>query len=161
MSRSGYSDECENIGLYRQAVAKASNGKRGQKFFKELIEALDAMPTKELVAMDDDYSDAVALKNSVCALGALGLKKGFAIESLSDKSAVHEFLESLNVAKSLRNETVYMNDEVFSQWFSWQVNLVGLVITDYGEFENSDAGRWQFMRAWAVSNLKKEKNESS
>jgi hypothetical protein len=148
MSRSGYSDEYENIGLYRQAVAKASDGKRGQKFFQELIEALDSMPEKKLIAMADDCSNAVAAKGSVCALGALGLKKGFAIEDLANKSAVQLFLNSLDIAQSLQNETVYMNDEVFSLWFYWRGDSE-TVRTEFGEFKNSDAGRWQFMRAWA------------
>jgi hypothetical protein len=157
MSRSGYSEGCDNLGLYRQAVANASNGKRGQKFFQELIEALDAMPKKELIAMAESYSEAVATEGAVCALGALGIKKGFAVKDLEDKSSVLDFLESLDVAESLRKETAYMNDEVFKQWFGWQDHPKNLVITEYGEFENSDSGRWSFMRAWAASNLKEMK----
>ena len=51
MSRSGYSYEFEEgWGLYRGAVASAKRGKRGQKFLRELLSALDDMPIKRLIS---------------------------------------------------------------------------------------------------------------
>jgi hypothetical protein len=55
MSRSGYSDDCEDVlawGRWRGRVASAIRGKRGQAFLKELLAALDALPEKRLVAND-------------------------------------------------------------------------------------------------------------
>lgn len=52
MSRSGYSDDCENIAMWRGVIASATRGKRGQRFFRDLVTALDAMPEKALVAGD-------------------------------------------------------------------------------------------------------------
>lgn len=48
MSRSGYSNDGENIAMWRGQVASAIRGKRGQAFLRELVEALDAMPEKRL-----------------------------------------------------------------------------------------------------------------
>ena len=50
MSRSGYSDDCENVELYRAAVDRAIKGSRGQAFLRELATAMDAMPEKVLIA---------------------------------------------------------------------------------------------------------------
>ena len=49
MSRSGYSDDYEGLGLYRQTVENALRGKRGQAFLRELLEALDALDEKKLI----------------------------------------------------------------------------------------------------------------
>lgn len=98
MSRSGYSDECEHLELYRQAVVQATNGARGQALLSKLRDALDAMPAKRLIAgaVKDEAGD-------VCALGAL------------DPSAPHydakELAKHFGVARSLAAEIVYMNDE--------------------------------------------------
>ena len=69
MSRSGYysdDDDCEYLALYRQAVRRATTGYRGQRLLRKLRAALDAMPTKRLIAdaIKDDAGD-------VCVLGAL------------------------------------------------------------------------------------------
>jgi hypothetical protein len=145
MSRSGYVYcEPESTGDflrmhgYRQAVRNAINGKRGQAFFKELIEALDAMPIKELIEMhDDETGDAVADGCNVCALGAIGLKRGFDVIALSDTSDVYDFLNNLDIADALRTETVFMNDEMYD--------------------DCDPSTRWKMIRAWAVRNLKEEK----
>ena len=49
MSRSGYTEDCDNLTLYRQTVANALRGRRGQAFLRELLEALDALEVKELI----------------------------------------------------------------------------------------------------------------
>ena len=60
MSRSGYTDYDDsdfanwNHIRWRGQVASATRGKRGQQFFRDLIAALDAMPTKVLIT-DDLY----------------------------------------------------------------------------------------------------------
>lgn len=79
MSRSGYSDDCENLSLYRGNVDRAIAGKRGQKFFRELVAALDALPEKRLIegALEEEEGD-------VCALGALRKAKSVPLEPLRD-----------------------------------------------------------------------------
>ena len=73
MSRSGYSDdEIDQWDLirWRGAVKSAIRGKRGQAFLAEMLEALDAMPEKRLIANDLRDRDG-----EVCALGAVGVKR--------------------------------------------------------------------------------------
>ncbi|WP_256576270.1 hypothetical protein [Pseudomonas sp. KK4] len=68
MSRSGYSDDCENWSLicWRGAVNSAIKGKRGQAFLIELRDALDAMPVKRLT------TNTLEADGEFCTLGALG-----------------------------------------------------------------------------------------
>jgi len=55
MSRSGYSDDCEDNWswiCWRGAVKSAIRGKRGQAFLRETLAALDALPERKLIAKD-------------------------------------------------------------------------------------------------------------
>ena len=55
MSRSGYSDDCDNawsLIRWRGAVASAIRGKRGQEFLYEMLHALAALPERKLIAFD-------------------------------------------------------------------------------------------------------------
>jgi hypothetical protein len=98
MSRSGYSDDCENVGLWRGAVERATKGYRGQHLLKKLRAALDAMPVKRLIA--DAIKDETG---EVCALGALDPNvTSYDAEDL----AIH-----FGIARALAAEIVYMNDE--------------------------------------------------
>ena len=128
MSRSGYSDDLEplELGRWRAQVASAMRGARGQKFFRDLVAALDAMPEKKLTK-----SSLETPEGSVCALGALGRHRGVAIHDLDTYD--HEDLGKVfDIAPQLCQETMYENDERYDQ---------------------SDDARWQRMRAWAASNL--------
>ena len=52
MSRSGYSEDCDDYLAMGRAIAvrnKAMRGKRGRAFLAELLAVLDAMPVKELI----------------------------------------------------------------------------------------------------------------
>lgn len=102
MSRSGYSDECDHLELYRQAVRRATTGCRGQHLLRKLRDALDAMPAKRLIA--DAIKDT---KGDVCALGALDPT---ATSYDADDLAAH-----FGIARSLAAEIVYENDEA-TQW---------------------------------------------
>lgn len=127
MSRSGYSDDCDNLALYRHSVDVATNGKRGQAFLRDLVTALDALPQKRLIA-----EDLVAPDGSVCALGALGVKRGIDMKQF-DPYEPQPIGEAFNIAKCLAAETVYMNDEYFEGCTPEQ--------------------RWEHMRKWAAENL--------
>jgi hypothetical protein len=82
MSRSGYGDDAEPLefGRWRGQVASAIRGRRGQKFFHDLIAALDAMPVKRLVTstLKDEGRE-------VCALGALCDYREVAVEPTEDE----------------------------------------------------------------------------
>jgi hypothetical protein len=77
MSRHGYSNDCENVAMWRGVIASASRGKRGQVFFRALVAALDAMPEKRLVEGELQTEDG-----EVCALGCLGRALGRALREV-------------------------------------------------------------------------------
>lgn len=105
MSRSGYSNDCENLGLWRQAVARAIHGKRGQSFLREMADALDAMPVKELIA-----GDVVRNDNGVCAIGSVALARKLDVTEIDiyDGESVGK---SFGVARALACEIAWENDE--------------------------------------------------
>lgn len=133
MSRSGYNDDCENLAMYRGQVASAIRGRRGQAFLSELVGALDTLPEKRLIAHD--------LRNSegVCALGAVGSKRGVELEKFDPEDA--DTLSGVfGIAHQLVRELEYENDEGF--WGS-----------HYRELETPEH-RWQRIRDWAVKHLR-------
>ena len=109
MSRSGYSDECENLAMWRGTVASATRGKRGQAFFRALVEALDAMPQKRLIA--NKFQTA---NGDVCAIGALGRHQNVRMDDLDPEDG-DRVGERFNIARPLALEVVYMNDE--AAWY--------------------------------------------
>ena len=130
MSRSGYSDECENLAMWRGVVASATRGKRGQAFFRALVEALDAMPQKRLIANKLQIADG-----EVCAIAALGRHQNVRMDDLDPEDG-DRVGERFNIARHLALEVVYMNDEA-----AWYVE--------------SPESRWCRMRAWASSQITK------
>ncbi len=132
MSRSGYYEDYDDypaLGLYRGAVASATRGKRGQEFFKALVDALDAMPEKRLIADELEAPDG-----SVCAIGALGKARGLEMTNLDPDNA-KRVGKAFNIAEALAREVVFENDEA-SCW------------------KDSPQSRWCRMRAWARRQIK-------
>lgn len=128
MSRSGYSDDCENLALYRGRVASAIRGNRGQQLLRDLLAALDAMPTKELIA-----HKMVDENGRVCALGCVAQKRGRLGEV---EGADHDEIGmALNIAECLAAEVEFVNDE----------QNIG---------PETDSQRWHRVRAWVVENLR-------
>ncbi len=110
MSRSGYSDECENIALWRGAVDRAIQGKRGQAFLREMLDALDALPEKRLIAHELKRDDG-----AVCALGSVGVRRGIQMPKLDPDEAEDWGVEGVGklfgIADSMAREIQYVNDE--------------------------------------------------
>lgn len=132
MSRSGYHDDCDDdlaLGRYRGVVASATRGKRGQEFFKALVDALDAMPEKRLIADELEAPDG-----AVCAIGALGKARGLDMTGL-DPDDPQRVGKVFNIAEALAREVVFENDEA-SGW------------------KDSPESRWCRMRAWARQQIK-------
>lgn len=80
MGRSGYSDDNDDplaLGRWRAQVESAMRGKRGQRFFRDLIAALDALPEKKLVKNELETKGG-----AVCALGALARLRGVVLTGL-------------------------------------------------------------------------------
>lgn len=129
MSRSGYSEDCDDnwqLIMWRGRVASATRGKRGQKLLREMLAAMDAMPVKELVAHELECADGV------CALGALGRQRGVDMAALDPENA-YAVAAAFDIAPPLAMEVVYMNDEA-----GWR---------------ETPAQRFQRMRAWVASQI--------
>lgn len=131
MSRSGYSDDCDNWSLicWRGAVNRAIKGKRGQVFLKELAITMDAMPQKRLVR--GELQDGTG---EVCTLGVVGRARGidmFKVD-VEDRKAVAELF---GVAEALAAEIEYENDD---GWFCTR---------------ESPEERWRRMRKWVAEKI--------
>lgn len=149
MSRSGYSDDCDDplvLGRWRAAVRSAMRGKRGQAFLREMLAALDAMPNKRLVREHlqvdgtqcaygepdviigaDELVDAtgnVLPMGGVCALGSVGAARG---------------MDMSGIAHAMTCEIVYWNDEFQRE---------------------TPEERWVRMRQWTETQITKSKPDS-
>lgn len=127
MGRSGYSDDCENVAMWRGQVASAIRGKRGQIFFRELVAGLDALPEKRLIR------DEIEADGEVCALGAVAKKRGLAFDAL-DTEDFDGLGKAFDIAHQLAQEVMYENDE--------------------GHWKETPEERWSRVRRWAVSQIK-------
>lgn len=136
MSRSGYSDDCDGWALirWRGAVNSAIKGKRGQAFLRETLEALDAMPVKRLAA--DSLQDQAS--GEFCTLGAVGAVRGVDLAPLEDADR-EDIAKAFGISEALAAEIMFENDE---SW-GWASN-------------NTPERRWERMRAWIESNIKKD-----
>jgi len=139
MSRSGYSCDCENIGLWRQAVERAVKGRRGQKALALITKALDAMPDKQLAA-NSFQSDC-----GPCTFGALAQLLGIDTSDLEAKPGLDEDYvdrdevgRRFDVAPSMAAEIMFLNDEgcVYSESPAQRWQRMRRVIDDMME------GRW-------------------
>lgn len=126
MSRSGYSDDCENLNLWRANVERTIAGKRGQVFLRELVQALEAMPEKELI------QDSLKEGAQVCALGAVGLKRGMDMQKL-DPTEPDQVGAAFGISSMLAQEIVYQNDET--------------------GYQQTPTERWARMHKWALEQL--------
>lgn len=144
MSRSGYSDEGDNVAMWRGMVASATRGKRGQQFFKDLLAALDAMPEKRLIA--DQLEDGPA--GEVCAIGALGKAKGVDMREMDPEDA-GPVAAVFNIAECLAQEVVYMNDEYRRHYYDPYVPGKPQV-----RHEESPEQRWIRMREWVAEQIR-------
>jgi hypothetical protein len=133
MSRSGYSDDLDDLelGRWRAQVNSAIRGRRGQSFFRNLVAALDALPEQRLVSSVLQDPDG-----EVCALGA-ALKhvgKECPISEDEDDFDSDWTAAQLDIATQLVQETAWQNDE--------------------GGWSETAEKRWERMRKWAEANLK-------
>ena len=131
MSRSGLCscDDVDNWEMIRWigSLKSASRGKRGQEFFKAVLEALDAMPEKELIA-----GDLQTATGEVCAMGALAVHRGIKLDDV-DPEDYDKVASLLNIATSLAREVAYMNDE-------------------YND-DKTPHERWVAMREWVMKQI--------
>lgn len=137
MSRSGYSDDYDadgTGGLWRGAVTRAIKGKRGQALLREVAAALDAMPSKTLVA-----ESLVTADGQFCTLGALGAVRGLDLKTIHPEDW-DQVAKAFNVAPALVREIVYENDEAGD-------------VMRWNQPPETDAERWARMRAWVAKQI--------
>lgn len=135
MSRSGYTEDCDDYWrhiMWRGAVSSAIRGERGQKLLRELASSMDAMPDKRLIAHE------LVKEGDVCALGVVGKARGIELEAIDpeDSSTV---AGKFDIAEALAREIVWVNDEAV-----WHTE--------------TPEERWKRVRAW-VSHAIKEAAE--
>ena|SRR5258706_13078469 len=135
MSRSGYTDDCENMGLWRGAVERAIRGKRGQAFLREMAAALDAMPVKELIA-----GEVIRDNEHVCAIGSVALARKMDVSELEiyDGESVGQ---AFGVARALACEIAYENDERSNVYENGTSRV------------ETPAERWLRMRKWVAASI--------
>jgi hypothetical protein len=134
MSRSGYSDDCEEgIGLWRGAVKRAIQGKRGQAFLRELAEAMDAMPQKKLI------KDALVADGCFCTLGVVGAARGIDMSGI-DYECAESVGKVFGISRAMAAEIEFMNDEYGDYMFPY-------------DEQESDEDRWLRMRAWVDEHI--------
>lgn len=112
-------------------------GKRGQAFLSELLEALDALPKHELAA------HSFARNGEICALGAVAVKRhidvsafepGEGEDSWDDEVDRDELGAAFGIAGSMAAEIMYENDE--------------------GAYDSeTPAERWIRVRKWVERNI--------
>ena len=146
MSRSGYSDDYDDehgaLAMWRGRISSATRGKRGQKFFRDLVAALDAMPEKRLIAnnLEDDDTGAV------CALGCLAKAKGAALDP-DDTTDYDKLGVTFNIAPCLSQEVMFMNDEAGPRADTYTT-------AGFRRGGETPEQRWTRMRRWAVEQLR-------
>lgn len=148
MSRHGLQDDIDDnwqLIKYRGQVESAIRGKSGQKFLKELVRALDALPEQKLVSETLQTHDG-----AVCSFGAVARLRGIDVSKFTpgpdddpedfNDDMPHELSGIFDIAHQLVSEIIWENDEQCSH--------------------KSDHHRWVWMRKWADSRIIKLKKRS-
>lgn len=129
MSRSGYSEDCDNLAMWRGMVASSIRGKRGQQLLRDLAAAMDAMPVKELI------KDELEENGAYCALGVVGAARGIDLSKI-DPHDPEQVSKTFNIAECLAQEIEFVNDDDFSYQ------------------HETPAERWTRVRGWVTEHLR-------
>jgi hypothetical protein len=130
MGRAGYVDDMDSqwdLIRWRGAVTSAIRGKRGQAFLREMLDALDAMTDKSLIA------EELETNGEVCALGTVGLKRGIDMSKI-DPEDFDQVSGAFGISGALAREIMFENDEG-----TWK--------------KETPQERWVRIRKWVVGHL--------
>lgn len=116
--------------MWRGQVASATRGRRGQRLFRDMKTALEAMPVREL-----EVGKLVSSTGCGCALGVLGEHRGLDMSS-TDEGDPWDVGLVFDIARQLAAEIVFMNDEAFCG--------------------ATDGERWLKMHDWVTSQISTE-----
>lgn len=174
MSRSGYSDDYDGEGIspefWGAIVRRAAKGKRGQQFFRDLRDAMDAMPVKRLIS-----GELVDADGEVCAIGSVGVRRGVDLSSMTKPAdcsqadwecdwecEAQERAEALgamlNIAPCLAQDVMYQNDECDQLHH----DVTGEIVTGWQGTKrppshyDTPEERWVRMRKWVAKKLGEE-----
>lgn len=128
MSRSGYSDDCDYLDLYRATVDRSLAGKRGQFFLRELAGAMDAMSEKRLIE-----NELISEQGEMCTIGVICKKREIDVSRI-DVGDPERVGKLVNISRSMAAEIEYENDES-------------------GPTNETPEQRWVRMRKWVDDNL--------
>lgn len=135
MSRSGYSDDIDSqeeqwaLIRWRGAVKSAIRGRRGQNFLREMLDAMDALPEKKLIAHELEGSGAV------CAIGSVGWARGIDMAQIDPENS-GAVAATFGISRALACEIVYENDE------------------GWGSYRETPEQRFARMREWIAGWLR-------
>ncbi len=129
MSRSGYTDDCDNMNLYRATVDRAIRGQRGQKFLRELATAMDEMPEKRLIT-----SELISEGGEMCTIGVVCKVRGLDVSKVDEYDS-KQVGGLVGIARQMAAEIEFENDEA-------------------GRHDESPEERWTRMRKWVAENLR-------
>jgi hypothetical protein len=140
MTRLYYDDDDSDPsqeGLAAGALCSAIRGKRGQRFIRDLVQALDALPLPELAAgaLEDEETGCC------CAFGAVRRFRGadavpLWFHPMEEDMTPDNLAEPFNVSETLA-------------WAVVQANEDGMT----GNDESTRRRRWKQVRYWAVRQL--------
>src|ERR1700719_82003 len=130
MGRSGYVDEWDGdtpnaSELWRANVDRMLKGAKGQKFLRELLAALDALPVKRLIAEDLERD------GEVCTIGAVGKYRRIDMSKL-DPEEPEQIADAFGIKPMLVQEIEYINDD------------------DFGLGDRTPEQRFERVRKWVV-----------
>lgn len=177
MSRSGYTDDYDYdeysalaYGRWRGQLMSSIRGKNGQAFLKELLLALDEMPTKELYPNAFQTADG-----EFCALGVLACKYNLKTDDLVYESSYSDEVECcteavghrFGIAHQLAAEIMELNDNgvdpflferkrvpIFGPFrYYWEKDYYNEPVVDI----HAPKKRWQYVRNWVAKQIKQDK----
>jgi hypothetical protein len=129
MSRSDYVRDNDALakGRWRAQVRSSIRGKRGQKLLTDLLQALDKMPEKKLIANELETSHG-----ELCALGVLGKARGLDMSNV-DPEQYEDVASLFGITEQLTRQIVFMNDEFYDR--------------------DTPESRYEKMRAWVSKQM--------
>lgn len=133
MSRSGYSEDYDDDygpNPWNAIVANSIKGKRGQAFLRELADAMDAMPVKELIT-----GELVTPAGECCTIGVVCKARGIDVSNIEINDP-EEVGNAVGISRQMAAEIEFWNDEGYEYL--------------------TDAQRWVNMREWVRKNIKGE-----
>ena len=135
MSRSGYVEDCLplELGRWRAQVNNSIRGRRGQRFLKELLAALESLPSQELIA-----GELVTATGEVCAIGAVCQARSIDVSNV-DYDDPDQVAAKVGISWQMAAEIVFMNDEY--------------------SLTEGPSTRWSRMLRWAKKHIKEKDAE--